>query len=104
MKYFQGEFRNGTTEFAGRTIRKSKALWFKWQWAVFYEEKTYATGTWINSHIICDSRSDARNFARYKKDQRFARKVVIKRRLVQTFWEDYQDSFTYNAKGNGNGR
>lgn len=89
---------------------KHKLLWgkpFKWQWALFYEEKTYLSGTWIKKHMIFDSRADARYFKKYNLSHHLrglVRNVKMKRRLVQANWEDYQDSFSYNAKGNGNGQ
>lgn len=80
-------------------------LWFKWQWAVFFEENSYAHGGWVNRKVICDSRREARLFKQSCLiSKRYMRNVKIKRRLVQANWEDYNDSFSYNAKGNGNGQ
>lgn len=78
---------------------------FKWQWAVFFEENSYAHGGWVNRKAICDSRREARLFKQSCLiGKRYMRNVKMKRRLVQANWEDYNDSFSYNAKGNGNGQ
>ena len=88
--------------------RRNKLLWgkpFKWQWALFYKEKTYRDGTWVDRMIIFHSRSEARAFKHScLYDDKWIRNVKMKRRLVQANWDDYNDSFSYNAKGNGNGQ
>lgn len=72
---------------------------FKWEYRVVW---TYGGKPQSSADFeVLHSRSDAR---RYKKSIWSALKPRIQRRLVQTTWEDYSDTFTYNAKGNGNGR
>ena len=66
-----------------------KSLTFKWEWAVFYET---LNGEPYSQHF--DSRAEAR---RYRRGLYFVKKIKIKRRLVQTSWENYNDSFTWNA-------
>ncbi|QGJ90126.1 hypothetical protein HWC80_gp086 [Mycobacterium phage Indlulamithi] len=81
---------------------------FKWEWAVFYEEWTRTAGHYRQKKIVCESRREARIFrdnlnVRVKYGDKI-RNVVMKRRLIQVNWDEYHDSFSYNAKGNGNGR
>jgi hypothetical protein len=85
-----------------------KKLVFKWEWAVFWEEKAYGNHEWKEKHAPCESRFEARIFAKHRKVREqygdYIRNVKIKRRLVQSNWDDYNDTFNWNANGNGNGR
>lgn len=86
---------------------RNKIVWgkpFKWQWALFYEENIYLHGGWKNQCLIFNSRGDARSSKFDLRRRKDIRNLKMKRRLVQANWEDYNDSFSYNAKGNGNGR
>jgi hypothetical protein len=69
---------------------------FKWEWRV----------TWVlpgNNHS--NSSQPFRKHARqYKSGVPLRCNPRIERRLVQTTWQSYKDTFGYNAKGNGNGR
>lgn len=68
-------------------------LRFKWQWRVVWNHG--------NNQKVLANREEAR---RYKAVVPLVWKPRIQRRLVQATWEDYSDTFTYSAKGNGNGR
>ena len=66
-------------------------------------------GGWKNRMMVFDSRADARLWksnlnGQIKLRNASVRNVKMKRRLVQANWDDYNDSFSYNAKGNENGR
>lgn len=67
-------------------------LQFKWQWRVI---------TSNGRHAIFPNRQAARQ---YKSVVPLELKPRLQRRLIQSDWNDYQDSFTYNAKGSGSGR
>lgn len=83
----------------GRTYRTL----FKWQWRVVYQVNV--DGVWEQHEHIAVNRAMARYFKRNLPNTygstRWAR---IQRRLVQVDWKDYKDTFSYNEKGNGNGR
>lgn len=93
---------------SGPFATQMKKLAFKWEWAVFWEEKAYARDEWKQKHAPMGSRYEARLFAKHRKVREkygdHIRNVKIKRRLVQANWDDYHDTFGWNANGNGNGR
>ena len=69
---------------------------FKWEWRVVWN----LHGTQKHSHGF-SSRAAARQFKNVITTTCNPR---LQRRLVAVDWEDYTDTFSYNAKGNGNGR
>lgn len=100
-----------TTKFMklwGSSIGMSKSLAFRWEWSVHAEKKYYNNTKkkweWKPQHIIVQNRAMARFYKRSWQRTADLRNVVLKRRRVQAHWEPYNDSFSYNAKGNGNGR
>ena len=81
---------------------------FKWEWGVAFDK--YDGGWWAERQVF-QSRRGARQFKSnllldadpfLPKDK--VRNVRLQRRLVSVDWQDYSDTFTYNEKGNGNGR
>lgn len=70
----------------------AKSLTFKWEWGVAYE--VFNGEAWYPAFKHCESRRAARQFIRGRGT--WSRKHKIKRRLVQTQWEAYNDSFTWN--------
>ncbi len=70
---------------------KILGLNFKWQWAVFYEQKSTL------AYRICPTRKTAREFSRLMKKYPDVKKVQLKRRLIQANWDDYNDSYGWNA-------
>lgn len=91
------------TAFPTLTLKKHKLKWgkpFKWQWGVACEIQDY---NWYPVIFEFESRREARNYRKDAKMMRGIRNATLKRRLVQVGWDDYSDTFSYNAKGNGNG-
>ncbi|AYN58046.1 hypothetical protein HWB90_gp093 [Mycobacterium phage Fowlmouth] len=81
---------------------------FKWEWSVVYDK---FDGDWWPERQVFQSRRGARQFkSNLLMDadpfiaRRHVRNVRIQRRLVSVEWQDYSDTFSYNEKGNGNGR
>lgn len=81
---------------------------FKWQWAVSCEvqDDTDFNGKWHPALTVIETRWRAREYRNEINagKLRGVRNAKLKRRLVQVDWEEYPDTFSYNAKGNGNGR
>jgi hypothetical protein len=81
----------------------SRTMPFKWEWAVLYDY--YKTGVgWIPSVSSFPTRKNMRVGRRQINYDSRARNIRVARRLVAVHWQPYRDTFTYNAKGNGNGR
>lgn len=105
MKYLNGFFGQ-----KGRTFR------FKWEWLVVYESRStgamgQGVGSWTRHYSgpwpnRARARQDLRDThrGRYLAGLREYRNIKLQRRLVQADWEDYNDTFRHNAKGNGNGQ
>lgn len=73
-----------------------KSLKFKWDWAVDYE--MFDGRQWRKALRHCKDREEARRFIRERKNSPSAyRNLKMKRRLAQTHWEEYHDSFGWNA-------
>lgn len=87
----------------GRGDAATQKLFFKWEWAVLCDYKGYQQD-WGPSISACPSRANARRIRRTMLRDPHCRNVRIARRLVQTKWLPYNDTYSYNAKGNGNGR
>lgn len=79
-----------------------KTLLFKWDWSVYFECND--GNGWYKGRRYVQGRRGARDFVRSRKSRPWIRNMKIQRRLASVAWEDYSDTFTYNAKGNGNGR
>lgn len=75
----------------------SKTINFKWQWAVFYEQKAWNQERFYSAYRICPTRKMAREFSRLIKKHPDIKKVRFKRRLIQANWDDYNDSYGWNA-------
>lgn len=92
----------------GSSNAMSKSLNFKWEWRVTWESKEYNPKSkkweWKPRWLITQNRAMARFYARSHKRNAGEQNVKMERRRVQANWEPYNDSFSYNAKGNGNGR
>ncbi|AVD99716.1 hypothetical protein HWB51_gp096 [Mycobacterium phage Cuke] len=83
---------------------------FKWEWAVVLDVVDSEGDSWVERQIF-QTRRGARQ---YKSNllldadpflsKTDVKNVKLQRRLVSVDWQDYSDSFSYNAKGNGNGR
>lgn len=78
----------------------TKALRFKRQWRVVYQINS--DGVWEQYEEYFDNRAMARYFKRSLPTH--TRWVKLQWRYVQVDWQTYRDTFSYNAKGNGNGR
>lgn len=82
-------------------------LKFRWEWRLEWEENNKGNlkgpDWWTQKHMVFKTREQMRQWKRYVLHADWCRNVVLKRRLVQVNWEPYNDSFSYNAKGNGNG-
>lgn len=79
---------------------------FRWQWRVVYQVRE-TDGVWRQYEHLEDNRAMARYFKRTIvrwHGTHNIRWVKLQRRLVAVDWEDYHDTFSYSAKGNGNGR
>jgi hypothetical protein len=75
---------------------------FKWEWRLEWEESskdnfrdTVMVG-WEQKWLTFKNRAVMRRFKGFLQDAEWTRNVVVKRRLVQVNWEDYNDSFTWN--------
>lgn len=79
----------------GNHISMSKSLNFKWEWQVEYHSKSY-DGKDIRHTQICRNRAVARQ-VKFTLQNRGHTQIKVKRRLVQANWEDYNDSFGWNA-------
>ena len=71
-------------------------LLFKWEWAVLCQYQDIG-GFVRDSVSVAPSRKEVRKiYARLRSDPH-CRNVRIARRLVQSNWEPYTDSFGWNA-------
>jgi hypothetical protein len=75
-----------------------QSLTFKFEWRLDYELQ-FPRGKWLKKHKFFESRAKLRAYKRYHTDSNH-RNFKISRRLVQTVWEPYNDSFGWNV-GNG---
>lgn len=75
---------------------------FKWEWSVhYYRAENYRSTApdWKPRMIVCQNRAEARVYrnAFNSNPHMDKKKAVIKRRLVQANWEDYNDSFGWKS-------
>lgn len=94
-----------------QVISRYRPVWgvaFRWEWKVCYEYQYWSQSQeyydWRYNEQVCPTRASMRKAVRAITGNECYRNIETKRRLAQVNWEDYNDSFTYNAKGNGNGR